>query len=238
MGGAPPQPESLEDVTRQGQERFFPGLTNPSYLVLSRRRRIFEDWLKEFPGANLSVLDLGGRIQPYRRLVAERLGRYVAVDLERAPLIDVVARGEQLPLATYRFDVVFCTQVLQYVPQPQLVITEIYRVLKPNGILLLSVPSAFLHDSDGEYWRFFPASLRMLLSSFSRVEITPEGGSISGLFRTINVCTISFAKPSLLREFLRFTLVPILNLAAIGLEYLSGSKNDQFTVNYSVRAQK
>ena len=237
MGGAP-QPESLEEVTRQGQERLFPGFTNPSYLVLSRRRRIFEAWLKEFPGANLSILDLGGRIQPYRRLVAERLGPYVAVDLRRTPLVDVVARGEQIPLATDLFDVVFCTQVLEYVPQPQLVITEIYRVLKPNGILLLSVPSAFLRDSESEYWRFFPASLRMLLSSFSRVEITPEGGSISGLFRTVNICTVSFAKPSVLREFLRFTLIPILNLAAIGLEYLSGSKNDQFTVNYSVLAQK
>jgi hypothetical protein len=78
----------------------------------------------------------------------------------------------------------------------------------------------------------------MLLSSFSRVEITPEGGSISGLFRTVNICTVSFAKPRVIREFLRFTLIPILNLAAIGLEYLSGSKNDQFTVNYSVLAQK
>ena len=238
MGGAPSQPESLEEVTRQAQERLFPGLTNPSYLVLSRRRRIFEDWLKQFPGAKLSVLDLGGRIQPYRRLLAERLGRYIAVDLQCAPLIDVVARGEQLPLATYGFDVVFCTQVLQYVPQPQLVITEIYRVLKPKGILLLSVPAGSLRDSDGEYWRFLPASLRMLLSSFSRVEISPERSSISGLFRTVNVCTVSFAKPSVLREFLRFTLIPILNLAAIGFEYLSGSKNDQFTVNYSVRAQK
>src|ERR1700722_6508239 len=93
---------TLDEVARQGRDRLFPSLTNPNWLVLRRRREIFSHWLGQLPSGELDVLDIGGRIQPYRRLIANRLRRYVAVDLRRTPLVDIVARGEDLPLGNAR----------------------------------------------------------------------------------------------------------------------------------------
>ncbi len=232
------RPQTLDEVTQQGRDRLFPSLTNPNWLVLRARRRIFERWLTRLPSGELDVLDVGGRIQPYRALIANRLRRYVAVDLRLTPLVDVLARAEQLPLGSARFDLVICTQMLQYVAQPSLVFGEIHRVLKPGGALLLSVPSACPIDAGEECWRFLPAGLRYLLAGFSTVEVVPEGGSVAGFFRTVNTCLDIFVRYPAARFAYRRTLAPLVNLGGALMERLSGLRNEQFSVNYSVLAEK
>jgi SAM-dependent methyltransferase len=230
--------ETLEGVNREGRGRLYPSLTNPSWLVLQRRREIFRAWLSRLEVRELDVLDVGGRIQPYRPLLEGRLRRYVAVDVRPTPLVNLVARGEQIPLASGQFDLAICTQVLQYVPDPSAVIIEIHRLLKPGGCLLLSAPASYLQDGGEERWRFLPAALRQLLSGFSQCEIVPEGGSIVGFFRTINICVDVFVRYPTLRSIFRWTLCPLVNLSGEVLERIAGSDNHQFTPNYSAWAQK
>jgi SAM-dependent methyltransferase len=230
--------ETLEQVNREGRERLHPSLTNPSWLVLRKRREIFQKWLASLNAHDLDVLDVGGRIQPYRALLKGQLRRYVAVDLRRTPLVNVVARGEQIPLASAQFDLVICTQVLEYVSEPGAVIAEIYRVLKPGGCLVLSVPAVFPRDADEECWRFLPAGVRQLLGAFGQVKVAPEGGSIAGFFRTTNACLNVFVRYPALRSVFRWTLCPVVNLSGAFLEKISGSGNDQFASNYSAWAQK
>ena len=224
-------------LVEQGRRRLYPSLGNPHYLVLRKRRELFSEWLSGLTVQGLSVLDVGGRVQPYRPLVEERLAQYVAVDPLTTALVDVVGRGENLPLQSNRFDLVFCTQVLEYIPEPRLVISEIHRVLKPGGVLLLSVPAAWPRDADNEYWRFLPAGLRVLLASFSHVEIMPEGYTVAGFFRMVNACLNIFARYDSVRRLLTFTVFPLLNLAGLVLDRFSRT-NDQFTVNYSALARK
>ena len=230
--------ETLEEVNREGRERLYPSLTNPSWLVLRKRREIFQKWLAGLEGRELTVLDVGGRVQPYRPLLEGRLRRYVALDLRRTPLVNVVGRAEQISMADAQFDLVICTQVLEYVPDPSAAIAEIHRVLKPGGCLMLSVPAVFPRDSERDSWRFLPQSLRVLLRSFSLLEIAPEGASIAGFCRTVCVCGVRFARPVFLSGLFQFTLVPMLNLTACCLESLFSITDDEFTANYSVLAQK
>jgi len=230
--------ETLHAVKHDGKERLYPSLTNPNWLILRRRRQIFQNWLVGLKDSNLCVLDLGGRIQPYRPLLEGRLGRYVAIDLRQGPLVDVVARGEQIPFVSGQFDLVICTQVLEYIPEPAVVLAEVRRVLKPGGRLLLSAPAVFPRDSDHDLWRFSPGSLRSLLRDFQDVELRAEGSSFIGLVRTFNVCSVIFAKPAWLGRVLRFTLVPVLNVGAHAFESLFLPSNDQFAANFSVFARK
>lgn len=230
--------ETLEGVNREGRRRLYPSLTNPSWLVLRRRREIFQAWLSRLEVRELDVLDVGGRIQPYRALLEGRLRSYVAVDVRPTFLVNLVARGEQIPLASGQFDLAICTQVLQYVPDPSAVISEIHRLLKPGGCLLLSAPALCLQDADEELWRFLPAALRQLLSDFSQCEIVAEGGSVVGFFRTINVCLDIFVRYPTLRSIFRWTLCPLVNLSGEVLERIAGSDNHQFTPNYSAWARK
>lgn len=233
-----PQIETLEFVNREARERLYPSLRNPSYLVLSQRRQNFERWLNALPGSNLRVLDVGGRIQPYRPLLAGKLKQYVAVDLARSPLVTSRANACELPFPESTFDLTFCTQVLEYVPEPLVPVREIHRVLKPGGIALFSFAAFFPRAVDEEHWRFMAAGLRYLMRPFAQVEIVPEGSTISGSFRACAVCLSIFARYAALRSLVGLTIVPILNLSALSLEKISSTTNDQATGNYSVWAQK
>jgi SAM-dependent methyltransferase len=230
-------PETLEEVHRQAVARLYPSITNPNWLVLRRRRQIFQQWLLQEKN-DLDVLDVGGRIQTYRALFQDRLRSYVAMDLRSAPLVNAVARAEQIPFASNQFDLVICTQVLEYIPDPRIVMAEIRRVLKPGGRLLLSIPAVFPRDADQDTWRFLPQSIKILLADFAQMEIAPEGTSITGFFRTICVCLQMFIRPAIVRNVSKFTLVPLLNVTGICLESLFPNTNDQFTANYSVLARK
>lgn len=228
--------ETLQQVQKTGRERLYPSLTNPNWLVLRKRAELFRTWLSKSLPPHPVVLDVGGRIQPFLSLLPG--SKYLAIDILRTPLVTVVANAEQIPFSDQQFDLVLCTQMLEYVPDPGLVISEIQRVLKPGGTFILSVPSAFPRDAEEERWRFLPAGIRQLLAGFSQTEIVPEGGSIAGLFRTVNVCLHIFAKFPSMQRLLSYTLIPVLNLAGLGLERLARSQNDAFTVNYSVRARR
>ena len=230
--------ETPEQVQRDASERLYPRLTNPNWLVLNRRRKILQGWLNRIPVAGLHVLDVGGRIQPYRPLLADRVSSYVAVDLRRTHLTNVIGSAEQLPFRAERFDLVVCTQVLEYVSDPHAAIREMARVLKPGGHLFLSVPSACPTDAAEEYWRFLPSGLRYLLAPFKEIEIAPEGGSVSGFFRTSNICLNMFVRYPAVRVLYQHTMSPMLNLAGVALDAVSGGRNQQFTVNYSVLAKK
>ena len=230
--------EILAQLERVARERLYPPLTNSSWLVLRRRRELFREWIRDLPPRDLRVLDVGGRIQPYRPLLQDRLGSYIGVDLLPNPFVNIVARGEQLPIAGEQFDLVVCTQVLEFVPNPGSLIAEVHRVLKPGGCFFLSVPSVLPQNADYECWRFLPGGLRHLLACFDEVQIVPEGGSVAGFFRTMNVCLSIFMRYPSLRAVFQRVACPVINIAGAMLERLSGSTNDQFAPNYSVRAVK
>lgn len=99
-------------------------------------------------GANASVLDLGigagnmaHHLAPY--------GTVYGVDYNLRPLqvanqraLDVAqAAGDQLPFATNCFDLVALLDTVEHIPDEFGVFAECYRVLKPGGKLLVTVPA-------------------------------------------------------------------------------------------------
>ena len=102
------------------------------------------------------------------------MSRYVSVDLQVTPLVNVAAGGEALPFRDEEFDFVISTQVLEYFPDPRQAASEIWRVLRKGGVAFLSAPAVFLRDNDKEYWRFLPEGLRFILRDFEAVEVLPE----------------------------------------------------------------
>jgi len=232
-----PPPPTLEQDQRESRERLHPSLRNPNWLILRRRRRIFEAGLDRLPKSGLRVLDVGGRLQPYRPLLEARTRSYVAVDLQTTPLVNVGAAAEALPFRDEQFDFVICTQVLEYLPNPAAAVAEIRRVLCKGGHLFLSAPSVFPRTNEKECWRFLPEGLRHLLREFESVEVRAEGNSLAGFFRTCNVFLTASFRPRVLAPLWRWTFVPFLNAAGCMVEGLAGESSD-FAANYSVWARK
>jgi len=150
----------------------------------------------------------------------------------------VVASGESLPFAENTFDVVISTQVFEYFGQPVEASAQVHRVLKPGGVLLMSVAAFAPRFVDEECWRFTPGGIRATLSQFSELDIVPETSSVGGLLRASNLWLHWLVRFSWARKPHGVTICPCLNLLALGLESAHLTNNEQFTANYSVLAKK
>jgi len=114
------------------------------------------------------VLDVGAGDAPYRELFDHcdyRTSDWDQSPHERVSEIDFLAPAETLPIDDQSADAVLCTQVLEHVARPGVVLGELARVLRPGGSLFLSVPFVWeLHELPRDFWRFTPASLDQLLN--------------------------------------------------------------------------
>jgi len=73
--------------------------------------------------------------------------------LDPSKIID--SYGENLPFADNTFDIVYSTNVLEHTAEPERVLREALRVLKPNGVLQVIYPN-FHSYFDGHYSVFHP----------------------------------------------------------------------------------
>jgi SAM-dependent methyltransferase len=119
----------------------------------------------------------------YRRMFAQSL-------IERYDIMDVVPRAEVTIVADLQdcshvpdntFDVIVCTQVLEHIANPFKAASELHRILKPNGHLLLTVPAAYPYHADpNDYWRFSRDSLQLLFGErFQQVQIQGHGNRLT-----------------------------------------------------------
>ena len=129
------------------------------------------------------LLDAGAGRMAYRRMLEEFCGAYESLDLSgpAAGRLDHVADLQATGLPDAQYDSIFCTQVLQHLPEPEQAVREIARLLKPGGKAILSAPHlVWLHNEPRDYWRFTGHGLRRLLekAGLRVLSIEPAGGLI------------------------------------------------------------
>jgi len=78
------------------------------------------------------------------------------------------------------YDFVILDQVLEHVEDPWKAVEEVKRVLRDGGALIGTTPFfIYLHPVPRDYWRFTEDGLRVLLRSFSNVDVYYWGNRIS-----------------------------------------------------------
>jgi SAM-dependent methyltransferase len=137
-------------------------------------------------------LDVGCGTQPFRTLIEPQVGRYLTYDIEaRAGEIDFIGTAEDMhAVADESIDSMLCSEVLEHVPHPHVAIREFARVLRPGGVLLLTVPFlARLHEEPHDYFRYTRHGLRRLLDDggFDIDEIAETGSLFSFLGHQVSV---------------------------------------------------
>ena len=126
--------------------------------------RLNEAFAKATP-PGMRVLDAGAGTQPYRHLFAHldyESADFGKVDKAYAPS-DYICDLADIPVEDGRFDRIIFNQVLEHVPDPVKVLTELRRVLKPGGKILCSCPLFYEeHESPYDYFRYTQFAHRMM----------------------------------------------------------------------------
>ena len=85
-----------------------------------------------------------------------------------------------LPFPEQSFDLVIATELIEHLRCPDLALREIWRVLKPDGRLMLSVPFLFrVHGDPEDYFRYTKDGLFAMVDRLFDGEIIPYGGKIT-----------------------------------------------------------
>jgi SAM-dependent methyltransferase len=127
------------------------------------------------------VLDAGSGRGAWKDVIEQEAVRE-SVDIapKAGELVTWVADLTDMPqVPSDRYDAVICHQVLEHVPDPAAATGELGRVLKPGGMLVISVPHlSRQHELPHDYFRFTPGGLERLLnaSGFESVSIRTYGG--------------------------------------------------------------
>lgn len=117
------------------------------------------------------------------RLYKELFPNSICVDIDKNREPDVIADIHHMyQFKDDTFDCILCTEVLEHCYAPWKAADEMFRVLKPGGILLLSTRFVYpLHDTPRDYYRFTKYGLEQLFRNYRLLELREEAAPVETL---------------------------------------------------------
>jgi SAM-dependent methyltransferase len=169
---------NLRDVGITRLNNFRADIAHPYYLHF---RSLFSDLEKVSVYARGRLLDIGCGNKPYEKMFAGSISEHIGCDVVQSSdnRVDAICPATNLPFENASFDTVLITQVIEHVADHQAMLFEASRVLKNNGVLILSGPMYWpLHEEPYDFFRFTKHGLRFLLekAGFVEIEIVSNGG--------------------------------------------------------------
>jgi ubiquinone/menaquinone biosynthesis C-methylase UbiE len=180
------------------------GLSN-----LSNRIEWIEQKLLNIPNG-LSILDAGAGELPYKKYcnhlnyTSQDFGQYdgkgdnlgAQTGTWDNSKLDIVSDITNIPVDNSSFDVVLCSEVIEHVPNPLEALKELARVLKKDGLIILTAPFisathfAPYHFCTGFSKYFYERHLTEL--GFEIIELTQNGNFFESVAQELQILN-SFA---------------------------------------------
>ena len=95
----------------------------------------------------------------------------IGIDIYASPNTTVIADGHNIPLVDKSVDGVWIQAVLEHVLDPRQVVSEIYRVLTPDGLVFADTPFMWqVHEGAYDFTRFTLSGHRWLFREFDLLD--------------------------------------------------------------------
>ncbi len=222
------------------KEQFNPGFfgifTNPFYFS---RRGLFLATSELGKNLNGKLLDVGCGTKPYEPYIA--VNHYVGleIDSERSRMTskaEFFYDGKTFPFKNEEFDSVLANEVFEHVFNPTEFLTEVNRVLKMDGKLLLTVPFVWdEHEQPYDYARYTSFGLKYILErhGFEIVQHKKSVTSARVIFQLINefIYKKTYVENTVMRQIVSTLLISPFTILGILISAVLPSNEDLYLDN-------
>lgn len=176
--------KSINFLIPRGSD-FNPHISASPYLT---RNRLLHGISRHINKLNGKLLDFGCGSKPYKNLI--NVEEYIGLDFPSEghdhsnELIDVFYDGKNIPFGDNFFDSIFSSEVFEHVFNLDEVLNELFRVLKPDGIILITCPFVIgEHEQPNDFARYTSFALKhiMVKSGFEVIHYEKLGDSIDAI---------------------------------------------------------
>ena len=158
----------------------------PDWFLLSELARDVDDALSRY--ASGILLDVGCGARPYRNAKYD-VAEWIGFDTPDNRDADIHGVAYDIPLQAESIDSILCTQVLEHLEHPATALAEFYRVLRPGGHLVLSVPQYWpLHEEPRDFFRYTEIGLARVIvdSGLEVVSQMKQGRGVAVAAQALN----------------------------------------------------
>jgi uncharacterized protein YbaR (Trm112 family) len=128
----------------------------------------------------------------------------VESDVYFSSRVNLIADAHDLPFQDASFEAVVCQAVLEYLPEPQRCVCEIYRVLKANGLAYAETPfMQEVHGGSHDFQRFTLLGHRRLFRHFEQISAGVVCGPGMALAWSVGYFLRSFSRSRIWRGAVR-----------------------------------
>lgn len=235
--------KAIENIVVKEQfEPTFIGLfLNPFFIARRGLLKSIKELGKEITG---KTLDVGCGTKPYEKFFnsSEYIGLEIETTMNRSiKQADYFYDGKKFPFRDADFDSVVTNQVLEHVFNPDEFLSEINRVLKTDGNLLLTVPFVWdEHEQPYDYARYSSFGLKSLLEKHG-FKIIKHHKSVNDFGVVVQLMNAYLYKMTyqhaIIRQITKFTICALINILGIIIASILPKNNDLYLDNV-ILAQK
>ncbi len=207
-----------------------------TYVVNFQNAKILEKYLPIYIKGRLA--DLGCGKVPLYGFYKDYVDEWIGLDWNNRSYknLKIIEQdlSKKLPFNKSSFDTILLTEVLEHIQNPDKLLSEIYRVLKKGGHVIITVPFLyFIHEEPHDYFRYTKYALKKLTqqAGFSVVLIEEKGGILeimADLFSALIYKIPIFGKSLCLLT----QKIYILFLKAPQFKNISNSSKERFPTGY------
>lgn len=185
-----------------------------NWLIYKIGDKFLEKYASFYKG---HLVDLGCGEATYKQYFLQYAESYTGVDWSNTlhnTGADVVSDlNKKIELASESADTIISLSVLEHLCEPQVMLNEAFRILKPGGKIILQVPwQWWVHEAPHDYYRYTPYGLKYLFekAGFREINVEPSSGFFTMWFLKFNYFTSRFIiGPKLLQYLIKTVLYPL-----------------------------
>lgn len=193
-------------------------------------------------------VDLGSGEAPYKDFFLQFADKYTGVDWSNTlhnSQADVVSDlNKEISLPDEIADTVIALSVMEHLCEPQTFLNEAYRILRPNGYIILQVPFQWwVHEAPYDYFRYTYFGLKHIFQKAGFVDIRIESQSVffTMLIIKINYFSLRLIRgPKVFKLIIKTALIPIWTVGQLIAPFLDKLDKNWLleTTGYFVIARK